>query len=129
MFPFCAKAGIGFTAFSPLAGGWLTGKYRAGGVYPEGSRMTLRPEPYRHLEREEIYRGLDRLSSEAQSRGVDVSSLALAWVLSHPRMDAAVIGPRRPAHLDAALEALEIELSEEDAARLAELFTSSDASR
>jgi aryl-alcohol dehydrogenase-like predicted oxidoreductase len=122
MFPFCADAGVGFTAFSPLAGGWLTGKYRAGGAYPEGSRMTLRPEPYRHLEREEIYRGVDRLSSEAQSRGVDVSSLALAWALAHPRMDAAVIGPRRPAHLDAAIAALDLALSGEDAERLAALF-------
>ena len=122
MFPLCADAGVGFTAFSPLAGGWLTGKYRPGTAYPEGSRMTLRPEPYRHLEREEIYRGLDRLSNEAHSRGVDVSSLALAWVLAHPRMDAAVIGPRRPAHLDAAIAALDIELSSEDADRLAGLF-------
>ena len=40
---------VGFTAFSPLAGGWLTGKYRSPGAYPAGSRMTLRPEPYRHL--------------------------------------------------------------------------------
>jgi aryl-alcohol dehydrogenase-like predicted oxidoreductase len=53
---------------------------------------------------------------------VDVSSLALAWVLAHPRMDAAVIGPRRPAHLDAAIAALNIELSGDDAARLAGLF-------
>jgi aryl-alcohol dehydrogenase-like predicted oxidoreductase len=129
MFPLCADAGVGFTAFSPLAGGWLTGKYRSGAPYPEGSRMTLRPEPYRHLESEEIYRGLDRLSNEAHARGVDVSSLALAWVLAHPRMDAAVIGPRRPAHLDAARAALDIALSGEDAARLAGLFPAPDAPR
>jgi aryl-alcohol dehydrogenase-like predicted oxidoreductase len=122
MFPLCADAQVGFTAFSPLAGGWLTGKYRSGSAYPEGSRMTLRPEPYRHLECEEVHRGLDRLSHDAHSRGVEVSSLALAWVLAHPRMDAAVIGPRRPAHLDAAMAALDIELSGEDAARLAGLF-------
>src|SRR5207237_5000373 len=59
MFPLCVDWGVGFTAFSPLAGGWLTGKYRAAGVYPEGSRMTLRPEPYRNLERANIFRGLD----------------------------------------------------------------------
>ena len=122
MFPLCANAGVGFTAFSPLAGGWLTGKYRPGASYPEGSRMTLRPEPYRHLEREEIHHGLEHLSREANSRDVAVSSLALAWVLAHPRMDAAVIGPRRPAHLDDAMGALDIALSGEDAARLAGLF-------
>jgi aryl-alcohol dehydrogenase-like predicted oxidoreductase len=122
MFPLCADAGVGFTAFSPLAGGWLTGKYRSGAAYPEGSRMTLRPEPYRHLEREAIFRGLERLSSEAHDRGVDVSSLALAWVLAHPRIDAAVIGPRRPPHLDAALTSLDIALTGDDAERLAGLF-------
>jgi aryl-alcohol dehydrogenase-like predicted oxidoreductase len=122
MFPLCFDAGVGFTAFSPLAGGWLTGKYQAGAAYPDGSRMTLRPEPYRHLERAAIFRGLAAFAEEARARGVAVSSLALAWVLHHPRMDAAIVGPRRPSHLDTALAALDIVLSDEDAARLAKLF-------
>ncbi|MGH3028941.1 MAG: aldo/keto reductase, partial [Gaiellaceae bacterium] len=42
----CAQHGLGYTPFSPLAGGWLTGKYRRATAYPEGSRMALRPEPY-----------------------------------------------------------------------------------
>ena len=122
MFPLCADGGVGFTAFSPLAGGWLTGKYQSGAAYPEGSRMTLRPEPYRHLERDAIFRGLAALAEEARARDVDVSSLALAWVLHDPRMDAAIVGPRRPSHLDTALAALDITLSDEDAAGLARLF-------
>ena len=51
-----------------------------------------------------------------------MSSLALAWVLHHPRMDAAIVGPRRPAHLDAALLALEITLSPQERADLTEIF-------
>ena len=47
--PLCAAHGLGFTPFSPLAGGWLTGKYRRGAPAPAGSRMTMRPEPYEHL--------------------------------------------------------------------------------
>jgi aryl-alcohol dehydrogenase-like predicted oxidoreductase len=47
-----------------------------------------------------------------------MSTLALAWVLHHPRMTAAIIGPRRPAHLDSALAALNVTLSAADAARL-----------
>ncbi len=123
MLPLCADARVGFTAFSPLAGGWLTGKYQAGTPYPERSRMTLRPEPYRHLERDAVFRGLEALGEEARASGVDVSSLALAWVLHHPRMNAAVIGPRRPAHLDTALAALDITLSDDEAARLGGLVT------
>jgi aryl-alcohol dehydrogenase-like predicted oxidoreductase len=53
---------------------------------------------------------------------VAMSSLALAWVLHHPQMDAAIVGPRRPSHLDAAIAALSIALSDEDAARLARVF-------
>ena len=122
MFPLCADAGVGFMAFSPLAGGWLTGKYRAGGRYPEGSRMTLRPEPYHHFERDHVFRGVTALVEEAGARGVDVSALALAWVLHNPRVDAAVIGPRRPSHLDAAVAALEVTLSDDDVSRFGALF-------
>ena len=122
VFPLCADQGVGFTAFSPLAGGWLTGKYRSGCPYPEGSRMTLRPEPYRHLANDAVFNALSAFSAAACSRGVEMSALALAWVLHHPQMNAAIIGPRHPAQLDAALSALEINLSPHDRAGLAGIF-------
>ena len=122
MFPLCADQQVGFTAFSPLAGGWLTGKYTVAGAYPEGSRMTLRPEPYRHLERDAVFRGLQAIGEDAKARGVEMAALAVAWVLHHPRVDAAIIGPRNPAHLAAVLGATAIELSDEDARRLQEVF-------
>jgi aryl-alcohol dehydrogenase-like predicted oxidoreductase len=122
VFPLCADQGLGFTAFSPLAGGWLTGKYRSDRPYPAGSRMTLRPEPYQHLVNEQTFGGLAALSDEARSRGIEVSTLALAWVLHHPLMTAAIIGPRRAAHLDSALGALGVTLSPDDAARFKRLL-------
>ena len=122
MLPFCADQRVGFTAFSPLAGGWLSGKYRPGQAYPEGSRMTLRPEPYVHLVTEQVFRGLESLAEAAQARGATIEALALAWVLHHPQVDAAIIGPRIPAHLDSALAALDIALSPDEAAALAALF-------
>src|SRR5436190_4800703 len=82
MLPLCADADVGFTAFSPLSGGWLTGKYQPGATYPDGSRMTLRPEPYRHLENADVFKGLAALADEARARGVEMSALAIAWVLS-----------------------------------------------
>ena len=120
--PLCADAGVGFTAFSPLSGGWLTGKYRRGDPPPGGSRMTLRPEPYRHLETDAVFDGLSALGEAAAARGVSMSALSLAWLLAQPAVDAAVIGPRTPAHLDEARAALELALTREDAARLADLF-------
>jgi len=127
MFPLCSDQGVGFTAFSPLAGGWLTGKYRAAGAYPEASRMTLRPEPYRHLERDGVFRGLAALQGEASTRGIDMTALALAWVLHHPRIDAAIIGPRTVAHLDAALASTTVTLSADECVRLAALFETGGA--
>jgi len=112
MFPLCADAGVGFMAFSPLAGGWLTGKYGRGTPYPEGSRMTLRPEPYRAFERDAVYEALDAFAREAHALGVTMTALALAWVLRQPRVDSTVIGPRRPEHIDAAVAALDVPLQD-----------------
>jgi len=125
VFPLCADQGLGFTAFSPLAGGWLTGKYKPSQPYPEGSRMTLRPEPYAHLPRDATYRGLAALEAETRGRGLETSTLALAWVLRHPRMTAAIIGPRRPEHVHSAVRALGVTLSDDEAERIAGLFATS----
>ena len=123
LFPLCEDQGVGFTAFSPLAGGWLTGKYREGESYPEGSRMTLRPEPYRNLERSNVFRGLSSLEAEARARDVSMAALALSWILHHPHVDAAIIGPRNAAQLDAALQSAEVSLSDADVKRVGAIFT------
>jgi 1-deoxyxylulose-5-phosphate synthase len=120
--PLCADHGLGFTPYSPLAGGWLTGKYRAGEPPPPGSRMTQRPEEYRHLETPATYRGLARLEAQARDRGVDSATLALAWLLSQPLVTAVVVGPRRPEHLEPARRALELDLSEGERDEIAGLF-------
>ncbi|HYY75151.1 MAG TPA: aldo/keto reductase [Gaiellaceae bacterium] len=122
LLPLCAEHGLGYTPFSPLAGGWLTGKYRRRESYPEGSRMTLRPGPYAAFEDERTFEGLEALDAAARERGVDMATLALAWVLSHPLVTAAVVGPRRPEHLEPARAALELELSDADREELGALF-------
>lgn len=122
LFPLCRDRGVGFTAFSPLAGGWLTGKYRTASAYPAGSRMTLRPEPYEHLATPAVFEALAKLEGEAGARGMDVTALAIAWVLHHPCVDAAIIGPRSTKHIDAALGGVGVGLSDQDAARMAALF-------
>lgn len=118
----CAEHGVRYQAFSPLSGGWLTGKYRRGEAAPPGSRMTMRPEPYRHLEDAPVYDGLDALGEEATGRGVSMAALALAWIVSDPRVDSAVVGPRRPDHLAPVREATAIELSDPDRERIGSLF-------
>jgi aryl-alcohol dehydrogenase-like predicted oxidoreductase len=122
IFPICEREGLGFTPFGPLEGGWLTGKYRRGQTLPPGSRMTMRPEPYAHLETEAVYSGIDRLEAAAAERGVHMASVALAWVLSHPLVAGAVVGPRRPAQLGVVEDALRLELTPSERDELAGLF-------
>lgn len=122
IFSLCKDQSVGFTAFSPLSGGWLTGKYRSAQGFPDASRMTLRPEPYVHLVSDKTFHSIDAFSQEASSRGTDMSSLAIAWVLANPTVDAAIIGSRSCEQLDAALLALSVPMSPGEAARLAGLF-------
>ncbi|MBA2569239.1 MAG: aldo/keto reductase [Actinobacteria bacterium] len=119
---YCAEHGIRFTPFSPLAGGWLAGKYRRHQAPPPGSRMAMRPEPYLHLDDEAVYKGLDRLEAAAKNRGIDMPTLAIAWLLTDPRIKAVVVGPRRPEHLEPARAALDVQLSPEERDELASLF-------
>jgi aryl-alcohol dehydrogenase-like predicted oxidoreductase len=118
--PLCAEHGIGYQAFSPLAGGWLTGKYRRQEEAPAGSRMTLRPEPYRHLENDRVFDGLEALERAAAERGVSMGGLALTWALA--TASSAVAGPRRPEHLDVVREAVGLSLSESERDELGSLF-------
>jgi aryl-alcohol dehydrogenase-like predicted oxidoreductase len=119
---FCAEHGLGFTPFSPLAGGWLAGRYARGAAYPAGSRMTQRPEPYLEFDQERIWRGLDRLAAAADARGVDMATLAFAWLFSNPDVTAVVVGPRRPEHLEPARRALDLDLSQDEREELATFF-------
>ena len=112
LMPFCQRHGLGYTPFGPLAGGWLAGKYAASGEYPDGSRMTLRPEPYRGLEGAATFDALAALRKLADAHGVDQATLAFAWILAVPATTAVIAGPRRPEQLEPAIRALELELDD-----------------
>jgi aryl-alcohol dehydrogenase-like predicted oxidoreductase len=120
LIPLCAEHGIDYQAFSPLAGGWLTGKYRRGEPAPSRSRMTQRPEPYRHLEDDRVFDALEALEQAANARGVSTGGLALAWVLGGA--SSVVVGPRGPAHLEPVREALALRLSPAERDEVGSLF-------
>jgi aryl-alcohol dehydrogenase-like predicted oxidoreductase len=122
LLPLCAEHGIDYVPFGPLAGGWLAGRYRRGESFPEGSRMTMRPEPYEDHVSDRVFDGLDRLREEATARGFDMATLAFAWVLSHPNIAGAVCGPSRVAHLDPVLAAAKLPLTGEDRERVGSFF-------
>jgi aryl-alcohol dehydrogenase-like predicted oxidoreductase len=112
--PLCAARGVAYLAFGPLAGGWLTGKYRRGAPFPAGSRMTQRPEPYTDFVTDRTFEALARLQAIAAGRGTSMAGLALAWLLADDRVTQIVIGPGRPEHLAPAAEALAHPVTEQE---------------
>jgi aryl-alcohol dehydrogenase-like predicted oxidoreductase len=118
--PLCRELALPYAAFGPLAGGWLTGKYRRGEAFPAGSRMTLRSGPYERYVDDRVFDGLDRLRAEADARGVEAAALAFAWVLA--RAGGAVCGPNRADQLDPILVARDLNLSEDDVDRIGGFF-------
>jgi len=118
----CVREGLGYTPYSPLAGGWLTGKYRRGEEPPAGSRMTLRPDPYVHFQDDRVFDALEAFEERARGRGTSPAALAIAWLLGDPNVTAVVVGPRRPEQLRPALEALDLQLSPSEREQLTAVF-------
>jgi aryl-alcohol dehydrogenase-like predicted oxidoreductase len=124
----CRERGLGYSPFSPLAGGVLSGKYRRGEPYPPGSRLDLRPEGVAERLVGPVYDALGRLQQFAAARGVSSAALSLAWVISHEDCTAPVVGPSRTApHLGHVAEALDISLTPEERTLLAGWFETAAA--
>jgi aryl-alcohol dehydrogenase-like predicted oxidoreductase len=122
LLPLCAERNVAYTVFSPLAGGWLTGKYRRGESFPGGSRMTQRPEPYEKLLNDRTFDALDRLEALGRERNTSMAGVALAWLLADDRITQVVVGPGGPEHLEPVREALQNPLTSDERAWLDTIF-------
>ena len=98
LIPYCAEHGLRYTAFSPLAGGLLTGKYRSGEAPPPGSRLAEAPEACAGYLSEESVAAIERLRQSAEAAGETMAAAALRFVLDTPRLDGLIIAPRRIEH-------------------------------
>jgi aryl-alcohol dehydrogenase-like predicted oxidoreductase len=110
--PVCQRYGMGVIPWSPLAGGWLSGRYRKGREPPESTRARRIPARY-DLSLPQNQRKLevaDRLAELADERGMTLIHMALAFVLHHPAVTAAIIGPRTMEHLESQLGAVDVTL-------------------
>jgi aryl-alcohol dehydrogenase-like predicted oxidoreductase len=118
---------MGVIAWSPLNGGWLTGKYRKDTGIPAGSRAERARIPERfdisapgNQRKLELIDELDQLARDA---GMSLTHLALAWVLEHPAVTAAIIGPKTMEQLDDLLAARGLRVPHEVLDRIDELVT------
>jgi aryl-alcohol dehydrogenase-like predicted oxidoreductase len=112
--PVCASYGMGVISWSPLAGGWLSGRWRKGQEAPTSSRQERLPHRFdlslpanqRKLE------AADALARLAEEAGMSLVELAIAWVIRHPSITSAIIGPRTMEQLESQLPAAERQLDD-----------------
>ena len=116
LLPLCRAEGLGVLAYNPLAGGFLSGKYRSGEKPREGTRFTLGTAAERYQERywqRAQFEAVETLRKAVEQRGLDMVSVAVAWVLAQEGISSAIIGASRADQLPASLAAPEIELDED----------------
>ena len=114
--PVCEKFGMGVIPWSPLAGGWLSGKYTSGGESPGSSRRAqMIPSRYDMSipGNQHKLEAAQRLGVLAEQAGITLIEMALAFVMRHPAVTAPIIGPRTMEQLESQLPALETTLNEE----------------
>ena len=121
--PTCRRHGMGVIPWSPLAGGWLSGRYRKDAELPDSHRAQRIPTRYdmslpgnqRKLDAAD---GLAKLAEEA---GLTLIEMALAFVMNHPAVTAPIIGPRTMEQLESQLPAAEVTLTDDVLDRIDEL--------
>jgi aryl-alcohol dehydrogenase-like predicted oxidoreductase len=121
--PTCQRSGMGVIPWSPLAGGWLAGGYRLGRDAPDSTRAQRLPGRY-DLSLPENQRKLeaaDALGRVAEEAGMTLIEMALAFVIRHPAVTSAIIGPRTMDHLESQLTAADIGLSDDVLDRIDEI--------
>jgi aryl-alcohol dehydrogenase-like predicted oxidoreductase len=118
LLPFCEKYGFGVIPWSPLAGGMLTGKYRRGQQNPEGSRYESGKFRNGQEIGDAVFDVIEGVAQLAQEKGVAMDALALAWVGAQKTISSPIIGPRTMEQLEDNLKALDVQISDEDNARI-----------
>lgn len=125
--PACAEYGLGLIPWSPLAGGWLTGKYRPDQVPTGATRLGEDPargmEGYARRNTESTWTILEAVGQAAEDSGLTMAQVALAWLADRPQVTAPIIGARTTEQLAGSLAVAELHLAPEITARLDEVST------
>jgi aryl-alcohol dehydrogenase-like predicted oxidoreductase len=122
LIPMCQELQVGILVYSPLAGGFLTGKYRRDGGVPAGTRFDV-VRGYQPIYFNDIrWRVLDGLSAKAEALGVPMGQLALAWTLTQPAITSVLIGARDTTQVQNAFDAQAMGMTPELRAELTALW-------
>ena len=108
LLPACQDQQVGVIPYSPLAGGFLSGKYEKGGDIPRGSRFDVAKQYQNTYFKDKSFRVVERLSAYADERGTPKEQLAIAWVAAHPAVTAPIIGARNIEQLEQGLASVEL---------------------
>jgi len=120
MLPLCRDLGVGVIPWSPLARGLLAGnRGRGGGRHTTRARSDTFSDA---LYSDDDFDVVDRVRGVADGRGVAMASVGLAWLLSRPEVTAPIVGASKPSHLDDALAAVDLTLSDDEVSRLEESY-------
>jgi aryl-alcohol dehydrogenase-like predicted oxidoreductase len=123
--PTCERYGIGVISYSPLAGGWLSGRWRKQTGQQASMRAERLPDRF-DLSLPANQRKLDaaeQLALLAEQTGISLIEMAIAFVLRHPAVTSAIIGPRTIEHLESQLSAADVVLSDDVLDRIDEIAT------
>ncbi len=120
----CQEEGLGILPWSPLAGGFLTGKYRRGQESPEDARRTSFDFP--PIDKERGYDVVEALDEMADAKGASIPQVALAWLLQQRGVTSAIIGTKKPAQLADNLGAVDLSFTDDELERL-DALTKPDA--
>jgi len=118
--PACETYGLGIIPWSPLAGGFLTGKYEKDGAPPEGSRLEKWKQRYEGFDKPRNWKIIEAVRAVAKERDSNPAAVSLAWLLRKPAVSSVIFGARTVAQLEDNLKAAELELSDADVERLDE---------
>jgi len=118
--PVCRQFGIGILPWSPLAGGFLSGKYRRNQPPPPGVRLEKWKERFADFATERGFRTLDAVNAIAKEKETTASAVSLAWLLAKPTVTSVIFGARSVEQLDDNLKAADVTLSPDQVQRLDE---------
>jgi aryl-alcohol dehydrogenase-like predicted oxidoreductase len=127
LFPFCRDNQLGVITYSPLAGGFLTGKYAEGVPAPTGTRGALYPRFWGRMNKPENYDLVEKFKALADVAKMPLSQLALSWIAKNPVVTSMIVGASRPGQVEENVRQLEVNPPEEVMASLDAMMSAPSA--